>query len=140
MGLNEDYKVGLRLYLVYLVSLGHSSRKLSEFHDISFKQITNWVHRFEEEGLEGLKDKEGRGRRSELTDDQLVRIRKLVLEETPDQYDLNQTRWTGPLLTKWIKKEYGVGYQKGQIYKLLKNMGIAFEAKAGLVEKYIDVY
>ena len=59
---NESYTVGVRLNLVYLVALDHSSRKLSEIHNISFKQITNWVHRFEEEGIDGLKDRKGRGR------------------------------------------------------------------------------
>ncbi|HEV7380549.1 MAG TPA: helix-turn-helix domain-containing protein, partial [Dyadobacter sp.] len=57
---NEAYTLGIRLHLVYLVALGHSSRKLSELHNISFKQITNWVHRFENNGIEGLKDKKGR--------------------------------------------------------------------------------
>lgn len=38
---NEAYTVGARLHLVYLVALGHSTRKLSELHNISFKQMTN---------------------------------------------------------------------------------------------------
>jgi transposase len=50
---NEAYTVAMRLFLLYLVAKGHSSRKLSELHQISFKQITNWVHRFEKEGIEG---------------------------------------------------------------------------------------
>ncbi len=53
----EKYKIGLRLYAVYQVSLGKPSRKLEELYNTSFKQITNWVHRFEKEGLEGLRDK-----------------------------------------------------------------------------------
>ena len=61
---NESFKTGVRLYIVYQVALGHSSRKLAEQHYISFKQVTNWVHRFEKEGIEGLKDKKGRGRKT----------------------------------------------------------------------------
>ena len=76
---NDAYAVGIRLYMVYLVALGYSSRRLSELHNISFKQITNWVHRFEKEGVEGLKDKKGRGRRSNLSDEQLERIKNLVI-------------------------------------------------------------
>ena len=51
----ECYTVVLRLYAVYQVARGQSSRKLEELYNTSFKQITNWVHRFEAEGL----DKEG---------------------------------------------------------------------------------
>lgn len=132
---NDAYTVGVRLYLVYLVALGHSSRKLSELHNISFKQITNWVHRFEKEGIEGLKDRKGRGRRSALSDGQLERVKELVLKEAPPKYGFQSEKWTGPLLAQWIKKEYGLEYQKAQIYNLLEKVGIAFEKKADLVLK-----
>ena len=132
---NESYTVGVRLFLVYLVALGHSSRKLSELHNISFKQITNWVHRFEESGVDGLKDRKGRGRRSALSADQLIRIKSLVLTESPRQYGLQSEKWTGPLLMQWIKNEYGLEYQKAQVYNLLDKIGIAFIKKQGLIEK-----
>ncbi|WP_158860287.1 hypothetical protein [Lunatibacter salilacus] len=46
----------MRLYVVYQVSLGQPSRKLEDLYQTSFKQITNWVHRFEQEGIEkGMK-------------------------------------------------------------------------------------
>jgi hypothetical protein len=48
---DDRYKIGMRLYAVYQVSLGQPSRKLEDFYNTSFKQITNWVHRFEREGL-----------------------------------------------------------------------------------------
>ena len=63
---DERYTIGIRLYAVYQVSLGQPSRKLEELYNTSFKQITNWVHRFEEEGIEGLRDKPGRGRTARL--------------------------------------------------------------------------
>ena len=121
--------------MVYLVALGYSSRRLSELHNISFKQITNWVHRFEKEGVEGLKDKKGRGRRSNLSDEQLERIKSLVINEKPSDYGYQSVKWTGPLLAQWIDKEYGLTYQKAQVYNLLEKVGIVFEKKKGLVCK-----
>ena len=132
---NDAYAVGIRLYMVYLVALGYSSRRLSELHNISFKQITNWVHRFEKEGIEGLKDKKGRGRRSNLSNEQLERIKSLVINEKPSDYGYQSVKWTGPLLAQWIDKEYGLTYQKAQVYNLLEKVGIVFEKKKGLVHK-----
>lgn len=132
---NDAYTVGIRLYMVYLVALGYSSRRLSELHNISFKQITNWVHRFEKEGVEGLKDKKGRGRRSNLSNEQLERIKSLVINEKPSDYGYQSVKWTGPLLAQWIDKEYGLTYQKAQVYNLLEKVGIVFEKKKGLVCK-----
>ncbi|WP_410528461.1 helix-turn-helix domain-containing protein [Sphingobacterium sp. SGL-16] len=132
---NDAYTVGIRLYMVYLVALGYSSRRLSELHNISFKQITNWVHRFEKEGIEGLKDKKGRGRRSNLSNEQLERIKNLVINEKPSDHGYKPVKWTGPILAQWIDKEYGLSYQKAQVYNLLEKVGIVFEKKKGLVRK-----
>lgn len=129
----EDYKVGIRLYMIYMVSLGHSSRKLAELHQVSFKQITNWVHQFEKEGIDGLRDKKGRGRRGNLSDDQLQKIKLTILDDNPAQHGLSSTRWNGPLIAQWIKQEYGVEYKKAQIYNLLKRIGIVFEKRHGLI-------
>src|SRR3972149_6357852 len=126
---NESFTVGARLHLVYLVALGHSSRKLSEIYNISFKQIINWVHRFENEGIDGLKDRKGRGRHSALTKEDLLRIKLLITKEKPSKYGFESQKWTGPMVKQWIQKEYGVEYQKAQIYNLLTKIGICFEKK-----------
>jgi transposase len=78
---DERYTIGVRLYAVYQVARGQSSRKLEELYNTSFKQITNWVHRFEAEGLEGLKDKKGRGRKDRLDAVQKQRLSDLL--QTP---------------------------------------------------------
>ena len=93
------------------------------------------MHRLEKGGIEGLKDRKGRGRRSAFSDEQLERVKELVLKEAPAKYGFQSEKWTGPLLAQWIKKEYGLEYQKTQIYNLLEKVGIAFEKKAGLVLK-----
>lgn len=128
---DERYTIGIRLYAVYQVSLGQSSRSLEELYNTSFKQITNWVHRFEKEGIEGLRDKKGRGRTSRLSETQRNRIRRL-LSESPEDYGYNNATWTGPMLIEWIKKEMGVTYQKAQIYNILKRLGYSYQRGKGV--------
>jgi len=130
---NESYVTAIRLYLVYQIALGHSSRRLAEIHGISFKQITNWVHRFESEGLEGLRDRKGRGRKSLLSKDKLERIKTLVLKERPSDHGYENNKWTGPLLAEWIENNFGIKYQRAQIYNLLRKLGIEFHKKQGLI-------
>lgn len=131
---NESYVIAIRLNLVYLVALGHSSRMLADMYGISFKQVTNWVHRFEDEGIQGLRDRKGRGRKALLSKDKLKRIRSLVLRESPSDHGYNAGKWTGPLLAQWIEHNYGIQYQKAQIYNMLEKLGIKFHKKEGLVE------
>src|SRR3954471_20666109 len=78
---DERYTIGIRLYAIYQVSLGQPSRKLEDLYNTSFKQITNWVHLFEREGINGLKDKEGRGRKSKLTNRKLTTHKDIHIKE-----------------------------------------------------------
>lgn len=132
---NEAYTVGMRLFLVYLVAKGHSSRKLSELHQISFKQITNWVHRFEKDGIEGLVDKKGRGRKALLNESQLNQLKKLILGELPQNHGYKAKKWTGPMITDWVKRTFEVEYKEAQVYNLLDKIGVFFVKGKGFIEK-----
>lgn len=129
---DERYTVGVRLYAVYQVSKGQSSRKLEDLYNTSFKQITNWVHRFEAEGLEGLRDKKGRGRKERLSTEQKVILSAILHEEMPIKYGYNTATWTGPLLIDWIKKEFNIVYKKAQIYNILKTLGFSYQKGKGI--------
>lgn len=129
---DERYTIGLRLYAVYQVAKGQSSRKLEDLYNTSFKQITNWVHRFEKEGLEGLKDKEGRGRKDKLTLSQKEEIARVLKNGSPTEYGFNSATWTGPLLITWIKKEFKIEYKKAQIYNIIKSLGFSYQKGRGI--------
>lgn len=124
---DERYTIGIRLYAVYQVSLGKSSRKVEELYNTSFKQITNWVHRFENEGIEGLRDKPGRGRKSLLTQEQLDELRNILLHQSPVDYGFNTETWTGPMIQDQIKKKFGVEYKKAQVYNIIKKLGFTYQ-------------
>jgi transposase len=128
---DERYTIGIRLYAVYQVALGQPSRKLEELYNTSFKQITNWVHRFEQEGVEGLRDKEGRGRTARLTEAQRNRIGSL-LKESPEVYGYNSATWTGPMLIEWVENEYNISYKKAQIYNIIKALGFSYQKGKGI--------
>jgi len=120
---DEKFTIGIRLYAVYQSSKGLSSRKLEELYQTNFKQITNWIHRFEAEGIDGLRDKPGRGRKGGLTQESKIRLKQLILEESPFAHGYNTKTWTGPILIDWISKNFGVAYKKAQIYNILKMLG-----------------
>ena len=129
---DERYTIGVRLYAVYQVSKGQPSRKLEDLYNTSFKQITNWVHRFEAEGLEGLRDKKGRGRKDLLTLDQKQEITKVLKNELPTKFGFNTATWTGPLLISWIKTEFKIEYKKAQIYNIIKALGFSYQKGRGI--------
>lgn len=123
----HKYTIGIRLYAVYQVSLGQSTRKLESLYNTSFKQICNWVHRFEKEGIDGLKDKPKSGRKSKLNQTQLDELSNVLQNNRPDEYGYNTASWNGPVLIEFIKKKYKVEYKKAQVYNILKALGFTFQ-------------
>lgn len=124
---DEKYKIGIKLYAVYQVSLGQASRKLEDLYNTSFKQILNWVHRFEKEGLEGLKDKTKSGRNPRLSKKQKEEIKSLLQTNKPDEFGYNTSTWNGPILKDYIEKNYKISFKKAQIYNILSSLGFTYQ-------------
>jgi transposase len=128
---DERYKIGYRLYAVYQVSLGQPSRKLEDVYNTSFKQITNWVHRFEKEGLDGLVDKPGRGRKSRLSPEDQGTIIQLITTKSPKDFGYNTSTWNGPLLIDWIQNHLNISFKKAQIYNIIYDLGFTYQKSKG---------
>lgn len=128
---DERYTIGIKLYAIYQLSLGVSSRKLENLYHTSFKQILNWAHRFEQEGVEGLRDKKGRGRKSSLSEEQLNTLADILENKSPTEYGYNTETWTGSLIIDWIRKEYKIEYKKAQIYNIIKKLGFTHQKAKG---------
>jgi len=127
----DKYRIGLRLYAVYQVAKGKPGRQLEELYNTSFKQILNWVSRFEKEGIEGLRDKKGRGRKPLLTDQQRNQLKEMLLNQQPLGFGYNSASWTGPLLIDWIAKNWGIAYKKTRIYSIIKSLGLTYQKSRG---------
>ena len=123
----NKYTIGIRLYAIYQVSLGQSLRKLETLYHTSFKQIGNWVHRFEKEGIEGLKDKQRSGRNARLQEGQREEIKSVLINNRPQEFGYNTATWNGPILIDFIKSKYGIEYKKTQVYNILKSLGFTFQ-------------
>lgn len=129
---SPDFLLATRLNMVYHVAKGHSSREVAKWYGVSFKQVINWVHRFEESGLKGLENKAGRGRKSYLTDGELEKIKNIVVEKSPLEYGIKRKKWSGPILLRIIKEKFGVDYKPTQAYKLIERMGLQFKKGKGI--------
>ena len=105
--------------------------KLEDLYNTSFKQITNWVHQFEQNGIDGLRDKPGRGRKSLLTQEQSDHLRSLLLNESPVNHGFNTETWTGPLVKQYIDKQFGINYKKAQVYNIIKTLGFTYQKGKG---------
>ncbi len=128
----EDYRIATKLVCILLVAKGSSSHKAKELNLYSHNQICQFVKRYNEQGIEGLKDKPKPGRKPKLTVDQLTELKRIVLENSPDQFGFNSATWTAPLLVKLVKDKCNVTYSDDNIYIILKNkLGLSYRMGKG---------
>jgi transposase len=85
------------------------------------------VHRFNEGGIEALKDKPRAGRPSRLSASQQSRLKAIILDESPEQHGFNSGTWSAPLIAALIKGLFEVSYGKAQVYNLLHSLGLSHQ-------------
>jgi len=117
----EEYRIAMRLMTCILVARGFSVTELQKiFYYKSAARYFYWARRFNEEGIEGLYDREGRGRRAKLNDEDYNKLKDILLTKSPGDFGLEGKNWNGQLINELVSKEFGVDYRKANIYILLK--------------------
>jgi transposase len=127
---DEKFSQGVRLYAVYQIAKGTNAKDLQELYSTSHKSICNWVHRYNSEGIEGLKDRPRSGRPSSLSPEQKSALEH-VIRGVPLDYGYNTVTWTGALVIDFVKKSFGVEYKRAQIYNILHSLGFSFQKGKG---------
>jgi len=69
-----------RCQMILLKSQGRTSSQVAEIVGSCEMSVHNWVHRFEDKGIDGLATKAGRGRKAILQEDDLPSVRVAVAQ------------------------------------------------------------
>ncbi len=88
--------------------------------------VRYWVHRYNEGGLEGLKDTRGGKVPSYLSAEQKEAVKEALLK-SPRECGFNRSNWTMPLLKKWINKQWGINYHPGSLYGIVHGLGFSLQ-------------
>lgn len=131
--IKPDAKIALRLMNILRIAKGDSSRKAEELLLLSHNQICIWAKRFNQHGLEGLKEKVKTGRKSNISQEQLLWLKNLVLSESPTSHGFNTEIWTVPMLVKMLKLTHNLTYSGDAVYIFLKKkLGLSHKKGKGL--------
>ena len=114
-------KVARRLTAVRLALLGQASPDIAPQVLLSERQVRTWVARYNDLGLDGLKDREGRGRKGPLTPQQERRLKKR-LAAGPTEAD-GCCAFRGRDVQRILKDELGVLRCLDAVYGLMHRLG-----------------
>jgi transposase len=120
------YRVAKRLRAVVLNSEGHTSGELANILQAPRSKVSEWLQRYQTDGIDGLLEGCRSGRPSELTEKQQHQLGD-ILDSGPVAYGLDSGIWTSPMIAWVIEEEFGVQYHPGHVRKLLHSWGFSVQ-------------
>ena len=117
----KDGKVALRLLALANGVDGLDRESSARLSGMTRQTLRDWVHRYNKEGLDGLRDKpKGHAKRS-LTPEQEEELKGIIVKGP----DGTLVRWRCVDLQKVIKERFGVVYHERTVGKVLHRLGFS---------------
>lgn len=115
--LENDTRVLNKLYVILDLLHDVPISDIIKKHAISQATVYRWAKQWNEEGIEGLKRKEGSKRPSKLTDEQFIILDKVIQER-----ELK----TAKEVQYVIESLFGVKYSIRQVQRIMKKLDYAY--------------
>ena len=116
-----DARMLIRLQAIVLAKQGRTAEEIAEALDASRRPVQEWVRRYNQRGVDGLRRRSGQGRREKLSLEQRERL-CARLEAGPREDDEVCTL-RGKDIQRILQKEFGRLYHLNGVYALLHRLG-----------------
>ena len=118
----RDAKAARRMLALALVVEGHSREEAARHAGMDRQTLRDWVHRYNAEGLAGLRDRPRPGPRPRLTPGQEAEL-AAVVERAPDPDRDGVVRWRRIDLQALIEARFAVRLHERSVGKVLRRLG-----------------
>jgi transposase len=118
----QDANAARRMLALALVLEGHTRETAARHAGMDRQTLRDWVHRYNAEGLAGLRDRRRPGRKPRLTPEQTAALEEVV-ERGPDPARDGVVRWRRVDLQALIKARFAVDLHERSAGKLLRRLG-----------------
>jgi len=124
-----------RAAIVLRRAAGEKSVKIAQELGLETDSITRWVKRFNESGLDGLKDREGRGRKPNYSEAERGQM-LLIAQTKPEQFGLAFGYWSLNRLRNYLNDASGLGVSRAQLARILEAEGLRwYQEKSYFTER-----
>jgi transposase len=122
--LAKDAGQARRLLALAAVRAGMTREEAAQVGGMDRQTLRDWVHRFNEQGVDGLINVKPSGRRPRLSAAQLEDLRQLV-EAGPDPHKDGVVRWRCADLKRVLSERHGVDLSEVRLGRILKDLGFS---------------
>lgn len=117
----QDVKLSKRMQMVVLAMEGYTAPAVARSLSVSRRVCQYWVQQYNENGLEGLQDKSGRGNQPLLTPAEQEQLKQRI-DAGPTSQD-NVCTLRGKDIQRILEEEFGKVRSLGTVYYLLHKIG-----------------
>jgi transposase len=113
-----------RIESIRLLQQGYTRAEVANILKVAESSVYDWQSKFRKNGLAALSTKIASGRKSLLTDKQLLQLYKW-LRGNPRQVQFDFGLWTRRVVRDLIRREFGIDYTPQNVGKILKMLGFS---------------
>lgn len=114
-------RLAQRIHGVYLAGKGLTCPRIMAVTGAARRTIQQWVHKYNKQGIAGLKDKPRPGIPTKLSRKKELKFRKRI-EAGPTKAD-GVSVLSGPAIRRILEREFGVLYSRQGLYDILHRLG-----------------
>ena len=119
---SDDADVARRMLGLALVLEGKSRGEAARSCGMDRQILCDWVHRYNAEGLKGLRNRAAPGAKPKLSPEQQREVAELV-RQGPDLVEHGVVRWRRIDLSRVIEQRYGIKLAERSVGALLRRLG-----------------
>jgi transposase len=123
---SENVRHSHRILAIRDVLRGEPRGDVCERYGVTRENLRHWVSRYNQSGVDGLKDEERSGRPKTLPSAQIISF-KARIEAQPDVKKDGRTRWRAMDIQRVLSEEYGATYTSLYgVRKLCQALGLSY--------------
>ena len=116
-------RLRIRLLAISHFLDGKNRTQIATFLKVSRTSVNKWVQAYLDDGLDGLKERKHTGRPKALSDEQLALLKRFILSAAVKD---DGGRLQGKDVQSFIAQEFGVIYQKSNIYQIMHELQLSW--------------
>ena len=119
---SDESRYDHRLHGLLLLTGGQSCQEIADLFGEDRRTVQRWVKRFEEQGLEGMRDGERSGRPACLDSRQWAMLER-DLRRSPADFGHAGHLWDGKLLSAHLQQRHQIALGVRQCQRIFRQMG-----------------
>lgn len=114
-----------RIRAVRLLANGNSPELVAEFLGVSRSSVFEWQRKYREGGPAALSTKLAPGRPANLSDEQMLALRSLIVGRDPRQLSFDAALWTRKIVRELITQRFAVSVSLSTVRRILRKLGLS---------------